>query len=259
MSLPSSCSMSIAAPVTGFVIEAIQNSVSGVIGRFAATSAKPVLSRCSTLSFATTTVTAPAISFFATISCIAAPTPGSVGSAANASCARQKAGNKTRRREFMVSFILWCFPADAPRFFPDSAGEMRDQLFVWNEQLLARRERLHFHLRPFVADQHGEPRAELLGGLKLLADLRRRRAGNPRAARPRAAAARAPSASARRSSFAITTYTSAARSRASHASSCAFARGRVVDQIRRAPRRPCRSRARAGPTFPSLIRLSSLS
>ena len=71
-------------PVTGLVIEAIQNSVSGVIGRFAATSAKPVVSRCRTLSFVTTTVTAPAISFFAIISCIAAPTPGSfVGVAAS--------------------------------------------------------------------------------------------------------------------------------------------------------------------------------
>ena len=39
LSLPSSCSIRIAAPVIGFVIEAIQNSVSGVIGRFAATSA----------------------------------------------------------------------------------------------------------------------------------------------------------------------------------------------------------------------------
>ena len=41
-SLPSSCSIRIAAPVIGLVIEAIQKSVSGVIGRFAATSAKPV-------------------------------------------------------------------------------------------------------------------------------------------------------------------------------------------------------------------------
>jgi hypothetical protein len=43
-----------------------------------------VHSRCSTLSFATTTVTAPGISFFAIISCIAAPTPGSFGSSAKA-------------------------------------------------------------------------------------------------------------------------------------------------------------------------------
>ena len=69
--------------MTGLVIDAIQNSVSGVIGRFAATSAKPVASRCRTRSFETTAVTAPAISFFATISCMAAPTPGSVGAAAN--------------------------------------------------------------------------------------------------------------------------------------------------------------------------------
>ena len=44
-SLPSSCSISTATPVTGLVIEAIQNSASGVIGRFAATSAKPMDSR----------------------------------------------------------------------------------------------------------------------------------------------------------------------------------------------------------------------
>ena len=34
LSLPSSCSMSTATPVTGLVIDAIQNSVSGVIGTF---------------------------------------------------------------------------------------------------------------------------------------------------------------------------------------------------------------------------------
>ena len=83
-SLPSSWSIRIATPVTGLVIEAIQNSVSGVIGRFAARSAEPVASRCRTRSFETTTVTAPATSFFATISCMAAPTPGSVGAWADA-------------------------------------------------------------------------------------------------------------------------------------------------------------------------------
>ena len=90
LSLPSSCSISTAVPVIGFVIEAIQKSVSGVIGRFAATSASPVLSRCSTLSFVTTSVTAPATSFFATICCIAAPTPGRTGSAAKAAWAKQE-------------------------------------------------------------------------------------------------------------------------------------------------------------------------
>ena len=44
-SFPSSWSIRIAAPVIGFVIEAIQNSVSGDTGFFVATSAKPVLSR----------------------------------------------------------------------------------------------------------------------------------------------------------------------------------------------------------------------
>ena len=82
-SLPSSWSIRTATPVTGLVIDAIQNSVSGVIGRFAARSAEPVASRCRTRSFETTTVTAPATSFFATISCMAAPTPGSVGAAAD--------------------------------------------------------------------------------------------------------------------------------------------------------------------------------
>ena len=51
--------MRIATPVTGLVIEAIQNSVSGAIGRFAATSAKPLASRCTTRSLVTTAVTAP--------------------------------------------------------------------------------------------------------------------------------------------------------------------------------------------------------
>ena len=70
------CRMSIAVPLIGAVMEAIQKSISGVIGRFAATSASPMLSRWRSLSFVTTTVTAPAISFFATIACIAAPIPG---------------------------------------------------------------------------------------------------------------------------------------------------------------------------------------
>ena len=111
VSLPSSCSMRIAAPVTGLVIEAIQNSVSGVIGRFAATSAKPVASRWRTLSFATTTVTAPAISFFAIISCIAVPMPGSVGSAAKAVSVAESARMTVRRQRLMAKrcscFVLW--------------------------------------------------------------------------------------------------------------------------------------------------------
>lgn len=44
-SFPSSCSMSTAVPVIGFVIEAIQKSASGVIARFDAMSAMPVLAR----------------------------------------------------------------------------------------------------------------------------------------------------------------------------------------------------------------------
>jgi hypothetical protein len=75
----------------GFVIEAIQNSVSGAIGLFVATSAKPVHSRWTHLSFVTATVTEPAISFFAIISCIAAPMPGSFGASAKADWAEASA------------------------------------------------------------------------------------------------------------------------------------------------------------------------
>src|SRR5258708_13751141 len=82
VSFPSSWSMRMAAPVMGFVIEAIQKSDSGVSGRFEAASARPVDSRWRTLSPPTTTVTAPAISFFEIISCIASPTPGSFGGSA---------------------------------------------------------------------------------------------------------------------------------------------------------------------------------
>src|SRR5262245_45349505 len=80
-----------ATPVIGFVIEAIQKIVSGFIGRLAAMPAKPVVSRWRTLFLLTTMVTAPAISFFATICCMAAPTPGSFGSLANADVAASKA------------------------------------------------------------------------------------------------------------------------------------------------------------------------
>ena len=41
---------------------------------------------------------------------------------------------------------------------------MRDELFF------ARGEGFDFHLRPFVADEDGEARAELFGGLELFAD-----------------------------------------------------------------------------------------
>ena len=85
--------------MTGLVIEAIQNSVSGDMGRFAATSAKPVVSRWRTLSFETTTVTAPAISFFPIISCIAVPIPGSVGSGAEAETAAESATMTARRMD----------------------------------------------------------------------------------------------------------------------------------------------------------------
>jgi hypothetical protein len=82
--------MRIAAPVIGFVIEAIQNTVSGVIGRFSVTSAKPVLSTCRSCSLPATTVTAPAISPRVIISCIAAPIPGSTGSSATERLIRGK-------------------------------------------------------------------------------------------------------------------------------------------------------------------------
>jgi hypothetical protein len=79
---PSSCNIKIATPVIGFVIEAIQNNVSAVIGRFDSTSANPVVCKSKTLSLATTNVTAPAISFFAIISSIAALTGDAFRSAA---------------------------------------------------------------------------------------------------------------------------------------------------------------------------------
>jgi hypothetical protein len=82
-------------------MDAIQKSVSDIMGRFAATSAKPVASRWRSLSFVTTTVTAPAISSFAIISCIAAPTPGSFGSAAAADNAAERARIAARRHRLM--------------------------------------------------------------------------------------------------------------------------------------------------------------
>ena len=101
-SLPSSCSIRIATPVTGLVIEAIQNSVSAVIGRFVATSAQPVVSRWRMRSFETTMVTAPATSFFDTISCMAAPTPGSFDSWAMAVSEAANTRTATRIR-FMAT------------------------------------------------------------------------------------------------------------------------------------------------------------
>jgi hypothetical protein len=89
--------MRIAAPVIGLVIEAIQKSASDVIGRFVATSAKPVASRWTSLSLVTTAVTAPAISFFAIISCIAAPIPGSFGPSAKADSAAERTRMAGRR------------------------------------------------------------------------------------------------------------------------------------------------------------------
>src|SRR5581483_4856824 len=41
-----------------------------------------------------------------------------------------------------------------------------EQQFARDECLLARGERFDFHLRPLLADEHGEPRAELFGGLE---------------------------------------------------------------------------------------------
>src|SRR5207249_709797 len=126
LSLPSSCNMRIAAPVTGFVIEAIQKSASGVIGLFAATSAMPVLSRWRSLSFVTTAVTAPEISFLAIISCMAAPIPGSFGPSANAGSAEHRAAENTRLESWeCLVFILECCPArqiDQDRRFDADLG-----------------------------------------------------------------------------------------------------------------------------------------
>jgi hypothetical protein len=79
LSFPSSWSIRIATLVTGFVMDAIQNIVSGLIGLFAATSAKPVVPRCRILSLPATRVTAPAISCASTVACIAAETAGNSG------------------------------------------------------------------------------------------------------------------------------------------------------------------------------------
>ena len=95
-SFPSSWSMRIAVPVIGFVIEAIQKSVSAVIGFFEATSAKPVVSKWRILSLATTTVTAPTISFFAIISCMASPMPKSFAESAKAKGTMKRAARIAR-------------------------------------------------------------------------------------------------------------------------------------------------------------------
>src|SRR4026208_830560 len=94
--------MRIAVPVIGFVIDAIQKSVSAVIGLFAARSAKPVLSRWRTLSFEATTVTAPAISFFAISVFMASSIPGNLGAAAKPASVAEKARTARKRYRFMA-------------------------------------------------------------------------------------------------------------------------------------------------------------
>jgi hypothetical protein len=86
--------------VTGFVIDAIQQSASGVIGRRSARSAKPVAPRCRIPSRFATSVTAPAISWASTVACIAAVTPAIAGSAwvGRDAASRTRHGNRRARR-----------------------------------------------------------------------------------------------------------------------------------------------------------------
>src|SRR3989449_10617619 len=117
--------MRIAVPVIGFVIEAIQKSVSGVIGLFATTSAKPVVSRWRSLSLVTTTVTAPAISFFAIISCIATPIPGSFGPSANAGRAAHRAAASARlARWACLVFILEMLSSEGKSIWIDDLARI---------------------------------------------------------------------------------------------------------------------------------------
>ena len=79
LSLPSSWSIRIATPVTGFVMDAIQNRVSGCIGLRPSMSASPVAPRCRIPSLLATRVTAPATSCASTVACMAAVTAGNSG------------------------------------------------------------------------------------------------------------------------------------------------------------------------------------
>src|SRR5687768_12804477 len=72
-----------ATPVIGLVIDAIHMIVSGCTGLPEARSALPVASRCSTLSFETTSVTTPATSLLATHSSATFETAGIFGASAD--------------------------------------------------------------------------------------------------------------------------------------------------------------------------------
>ena len=62
LSLPSSIIIMIARPVTGFVIDAMRNTASFVIGFFVSMSVTPVASRCAIRPWRATSVTPPEIS-----------------------------------------------------------------------------------------------------------------------------------------------------------------------------------------------------
>jgi len=68
-----------AAAVMGLVMDAIQTMVSVCMGRLAAMSAKPTALRCRILSGVASNVTAPAASFLAITSCMAAVMAGISG------------------------------------------------------------------------------------------------------------------------------------------------------------------------------------
>jgi len=84
---PSSTSIISAVAVIGFVCEAIQKSVSGRMGWFAAMSAKPTASRQSTWSLEATSVTAPARTWRSTKGFSAAAMPSSAGAGVGRSSA----------------------------------------------------------------------------------------------------------------------------------------------------------------------------
>ena len=102
--------------------------------------------------------------------------------------------------------------------------EARRGFGVVHQLLDSGREGFDFYLRPFVADEDGAAGAELFGGLELLATLAGVRGKSTRWPAWRSRWTRA-SASGRRSSLAMTTYASTARSAATHSSMRALAAG----------------------------------
>lgn len=58
------------------------------------------------------------------------------------------------------------------RFRLRKGGKFRSNFFLRHQRLLARAQFFYLHQRPLVAEEEGNARAELLGGLELLPDLR---------------------------------------------------------------------------------------